>query len=320
MHDYFQMDEGIRKVPLNNYFYPEYEPQVLEDHGDWHILRDERGVARREPKDKTSLPAYVDWPVHSRQDFQRLVEERLRPTLAGRLPENWPELVEEFKHRDYPLAIGGGQGFFGTLRHLLGLEKLLLAYYDEPELVKEINEYLTDFWIAVYDPVLSQVKPDLALIWEDMCYKTGSLISPAAFREFMLPYYKRLTSFFRDHGIQVILVDTDGNHTELTPLFLEGGVTGLYPFEVNAGMDVVEARRNFPRLHILGGVDKTKLSAGKQEIDAELDARLPFMLRRGGYVPTVDHLVPPDIPWANFVHYRQQVAQLIGEGGTGATE
>ncbi len=151
---------------------------------------------------------------------------------------------------------------------------------------------------------------DLALVWEDMSYKNGPLISPAMVRDFMLPAYKRLTAFFRDRGVTIILLDTDGNCSSLLPIFIEGGITGVYPFEVNAGMDVVAVREAFPNLQMLGGINKMAVSAGQAEIDAELSARAPA-LRRGGYIPFVDHYVPPGVSWSHFLYYRRKLNDLI---------
>ena len=309
-HEYFGMDEGMGKIAVLNYFAPPIPETVLEDHGDWQLWRDDMGIIRRDRKDRTSLPEYVNWPVASRGDWERLKAERLRPTLDGRLPARWPELLSEYRGRTYPLAIAGRHGFYGTPRYLLGDERILTMFYDDPALMHEIIDSLAEFWISLYNQVLSQTSADLALIWEDMCYKAGPLISPAMFREFMLPAYKRLTGCFRDHGIKHILLDTDGDCWQLIPLFLEGGVTGLYPFEVNAGMDIREVRRAFPRLQILGGLDKVQLAAGRAQIDAELE-KVSGLLRQGGYVPYVDHLVPPDVSWANFEYYRTRLNQIV---------
>ena len=91
-----------------------------------------------------------------------------------------------------------------------------------------------------------------------------------------------------------------------------------YDVDEYLGMEVVEVRKNFPRLQILGGIDKRAVAAGKEAIDAELEARLPFMLPRGGYIPYVDHLVPSDVPWKNFVYYRRQVEAMAKQYGSGS--
>ncbi|MCL4535589.1 MAG: hypothetical protein M1370_10580 [Bacteroidetes bacterium] len=312
VHNYLGFDDEVHRIPLNNYLCPAFEPEVLEDHGEWQVWRDERGVVKRDRKDKGSLPDFVSWPVTDRESWERLKAERLRPTLEGRLPDDWPQLLEAYRKRTAPLAIGGSTGFYGTPRYLLGDHRILTMYYDDPELMRDMVNYLADFWVAIYDAVLKQTGgADLALIWEDMSYKGGPLISPATFREFLLPGYKKLTALFRDHGIKVVLVDTDGNCWKLIPLMVEGGVTGLYPFEVNAGMNVVEVRESFPRLNIIGGIDKVAVAAGKEQIDRELEAKVPLMLRRGGYIPCIDHHVSADISWENFLYYRKRLAAMI---------
>ena len=30
----------------------------------------------------------------------------------------------------------------------------------------------------------------------------------------------------------------------------------------------------------------------------------------GGYIPGCDHALPPDIPWDNFLHYRERLAEI----------
>jgi uroporphyrinogen decarboxylase len=144
-----------------------------------------------------------------------------------------------------------------------------------------------------------------------MAYRTGSLISPALFREFMTPCYQKVTGFLRDRGVKVILVDSDGNLDELIPLFLEAGLTGVWPVEIQAGNDLVEIRRRYPELRIMGGIDKLKIARGREAIDQELQSKVPFMLSRGGYIPHLDHLAHPEISWTDFCYYRQRLGALI---------
>lgn len=303
-----KFDKGGERFPLEHWIFPEFEPQVLEELGDRLLIIDEMGIRKKSSRENDSIPEYYEWPVKTRDDWERFREERLDPKTPGRYPENLGEVIQEFKDRDYPLSIGGlPVGFFGSLRYLMGEVKLFTSYYDDPDLVKQIISDLVDFWIQLWTPILSRIEVDWVNMWEDMCYKTGPLISPAIFREFMLPPYKKFTSFLKDMGVKHIIVDTDGRCWNLIPLFLEGGVTGLYPFECAAGMDVVQVRKKYPSLQIMGGIDKRMLARGKKEIDEELEGKIPFMLKRGGYIPHVDHLIPPDVSLENFVYYRNRL-------------
>lgn len=310
------LDEGIQRVPVNNIFAPKFSEEIIEQHEDWFIRRDEYGILRKEAAGRMSLPRYIGWPVKTRDDWEKIKAERLQPNLEGRLTDDWPDFVKRAKNRTFPTAIAGFPGgFFGTPRNILGEENLLFSFFDEPELIRSIINDLCDFWIALYDKVLDLVDADMALIWEDMSFKTGSLISPKLVREFMLPAYKKLTAFFRARGVKHVLLDTDGDCWSLIPIFLEGGVTAVYPFEVNANMDVVAVRKAFPTLQMTGGLDKVQLAKGKDAIDRELEAKVPFMLKQGGYIPHVDHHVPPDVSWENFIYYRRKLNDMIDASG-----
>jgi uroporphyrinogen decarboxylase len=306
-----QLDEGLQRLKCNNYLAPLFEEKVLEEQESWVIVRNDIGMTEKRSKTRGSLSSYIEGPVKTRDDWEKLKTERLQPSLDHRLPENWDELLSGYTSRTFPLALGGGQGFFGTPRFLLGELPVLTIFYDQPDLIRQIISDLADFWIALYDQLLDLVDVDLVMIWEDICYNNGPLISPDTFREFMLPGYKKLTRFLMDRGVKNIIVDSDGDVWKLLPLFLEGGVTGLYPFEVKAGMDVVEVRKVYPKLQMLGGFSKAALITGKDEIDVELDLKIPWMLEQGGYIPYMDHLVPPDVSWENFYYYRTKLNGLI---------
>ena len=100
-------------------------------------------------------------------------------------------------------------------------------------------------------------------------------------------------------------MDSDGNVNDLIPLLLDVGVTGMHPFEVASGMDVVEIGKKYPQLQIWAGIDKRAIAKGRDAIDAELNRVVPAMKRRGGYAAGLDHNVPPDISLADHRYYAE---------------
>ena len=186
---------------------------------------------------------------------------------------------------------------------MFGPEKTLFNFAAEPELMADVMEFWGDFLIENSRRLLeSSVPVEIALIWEDMAYKGGSLISLKQFRELLLPQYKRVTRFFKKNGVKTILVDTDGDVSELIPLFIEGGVDGIYPFEVAAGMDVREIREEYPELILLGGIDKRAMAEGGEVLRRELEAKIP-LIEGGGYIPGCDHGVSADISFQKYKEY-----------------
>ncbi len=146
-----------------------------------------------------------------------------------------------------------------------------------------------------------------------MAYKGGSLISPRIFKQFILPVYKRLIDFIHslkthlpELGSPVVIVDSDGDVTELVPLFLAAGAEAVLPFEVQAGMDVRQFRKKYANnLAMIGGLDKRLLVAAGSALEAEIASKVPSLLESGGYIPALDHTVPPDVSLVNFRRYIQ---------------
>jgi len=196
----------------------------------------------------------------------------------------------------------------------MGYENLFYGYYDKPDLIKDILNAFTNLWISIWEEVLSWVDIDFVQIWEDVSTGRASMISPSIFREFMTPYYKKITDFFKSKGVSIILVDTDGDCNELIPLFLEAGITGLYPMETSAGMDVLAVRKKYPELQMLGGIPKGEIAFGKERI-CEILESIRELLKSGGYIPFGDSLIPTEVPWEYFKYYREKLNDIIFKKG-----
>ena len=299
------------KVPVIIPFKP-FEERILEDRGETVLKIDSRGVVCldfKNPRYGTSIPKFVSFPV---KDWDSWESYKERFDLDGiRLPSNWESLKAEFENRDYPLGVDAG-GYFGWARDLMGLEALCKAFYTQPELVRDMFEFRTEMTLRALRLVLKEVKVDYASWWEDMCYNRGPLISPRLFREFMVPQYKRVTGLLREHGCWLNIVDCDGDIRQLIPLWLEAGINCFFPLEVRAGSDPVAIREQYGRKALLmGGVDKTALIRGGKAIDEEL-RRVKPVVEDGGYIPHVDHRVPADVSYENYLYYLKKKRRLIG--------
>ena len=141
------------------------------------------------------------------------------------------------------------------------------------------------------------------------------MISPDMIREFMNPYIKKCSDFLKSKGVNIILLDTDGDCNSIIPVFIEAGVTGMYPFEVHCGMDIVKVRKLYPKLQMLGGIPKSEITKGKKVIDQILQP-VEDVLKFGGYIPFGDHLIPPEVDFENFSYYRTKLNQIIDKYGS----
>lgn len=305
---YFDFNINSMNIPVS--ISPGFKIKIIDENEDYIIFSDDFGIVQKKNKQKTGMPLFLEFPVKNRSDFEK-IKEGFDSNYESRLTKGWIDKVNEYKGKGYLIWLSSKTfGFFGFLRHIMSLEGFLILLYDDPKLIKYILSFLTDYIISLWGYILEKVEIDIAMIWEDMAYRNGPLISPALFKEFLFPYYSKLTGFLKNRKVNNIFVDSDGDIRDLIPLWLECGINGIYPMEVQAGMDIVRVRKEFPDLKIMGGINKMAISKTRKNIDDELE-KIPFMLERGGYIPTIDHSVPPTISWDNFKYYRNKLNDLI---------
>lgn len=294
---------------------PPFEHKVIDEDENTVTYINHEGILMKERKDNpySSMPQFIKFPVETREDFRRFWKERMNPDLAARLGLDWKEKLTELRKRDYPLIIIADRwgGFFGPLRNLLGVQNLCMMFYDDPEFLEEMMDANADFIIQIMDQVLTYTDIDVFGFWEDMAYKTGPLIGPEMVRKYMLLRYKRVVDFLHSRGVEFICLDSDGDITELIPIWIEAGINVLYPFEVQCGMDILKVRREYGRdLRIWYGIDKRAVAQGPAAIDAEL-ARIEPLIREGGYIPTTDHSFPPDVSFANYCYFMEKLYSIL---------
>jgi len=140
------------------------------------------------------------------------------------------------------------------------------------------------------------------------------MISGANFDDFIGAYYRKLIPLMKAGGVGNVFVDTDGDFAQMTPRFIAAGVDGFLPMDVNAGMDIVKVREDFPELKFIGGFNKLCIEEGKEAVDREFERIMP-VIRSGGYIPAADHQVPPSASLSDYKYYISKLKEVICESG-----
>ena len=306
-------------IRVNYDFIPLFEEKVLENTDDYEIVQSRKGYVSKALKAGTedgmrmSMDQYLRHPVETPEDFQA-IKSRLVKAIPQRYPDDLDQKITFWQQRDFPLILGqncAANGFYWRAREFMGTENLSLAWYDYPEMMHEMMEFYADFIIETSRPVLEKIQVDYFTLNEDMSMKSGPLLSPNTFKEFIFPHLRRMVDFFKSHGTKYFVVDTDGDPSVLVPLLLDAGVDMLWPMERAANADPVVFRQKFGKsLRLMGGVDKRVVNQGPKAIRQHLRELIP-LIEEGGYIPTIDHTVPPDISWDNFRYYMECKWALI---------
>jgi uroporphyrinogen-III decarboxylase len=293
---------------LHPAFYPAFEEKIIEDDGHRQLLRTiTGGIMERFSDGSMSIPRFVSFAVETMDDLEGLMP-RLDPNSYPRV-DSWSWAFELSEKQALPLFVYI-PGCFGFHRHLMGFENLMAAYVLDPDLIHAMSRAWETLMVGIIDRCRFHGKIDILQFWEDMCYKAGPMISPKMFKEFIQPYYISVCNHALEQGVTGLGVDTDGDCRLLIPLFMEAGINYMEPFEVQSGMDICDVRKEYPNLVIHGGIDKRALAKDKGAIDAELASKLPFMLENRGYMPAIDHVVPPDVPLENWLYFLECVRKF----------
>lgn len=303
------------RLPLRCGMNPPFAYEVLEKREHSTVVRDSSGgIAERfsDDQEESSIPHFIEFPVKTPADWEAMKERyRIDDSTRDFRPGEFAKARE---------AVAEGRmiaitcpGPYGKLRDWMGFENLSLAFYEYPRMIHDMVDHMTELALRQIRQIPADIPIDYSDWWEDMASKNGPFVGPAMFREFLQPQYHRIQEELNKHGRSLGIVDCDGNPHDLVANWLEEGVNIMFPLEVAAGVDMYAWRREFGReLRLRGGIAKAPLVEGGQAIDRELE-RIRPMLEQGGYVPHLDHLVPPDVPYRNYRDYLDKKRKLIGK-------
>jgi uroporphyrinogen decarboxylase len=294
--------------------YPRRQQQVIERKPGSVIYRDEIGVLIHERGSGTrTIPHFLEFPIRDRVSWEAFRDEFLDPDHLQR-PLSAEELARGealSRTSTNPVRVHFGS-FIGRIRDWVGFEGLALLSLDDPDLVEEMVAHVAALMLHELPPVLERGQFDLATGWEDICFNSGPILSPKFFAQRIMPHMQPVMRLLRQHGIDVIWTDCDGNILRLIPLWLGVGLNCMFPLEVNPGNDPVALKKEYGRdLLIAGGVNKFVLHQGREAILQELE-RLEPLVADGGFIPHIDHRAPAEVPYDTYCYYIWEKCHLLG--------
>jgi len=234
----------------------------------------------------------------SRESLARQVEqaesEAAQPASADAPVTDTPSLHE--KYPDYIVKAG-----FGTPQVNVQNTASLTAAALWPELTRRLLVARARK-TAKKIPRLARQGLLLSFGGGDFCSNKGPVISPAMFREVVLPGLRILTDTCHKHGIRYLYA-TDGNVWPVADeLFVAGGVDGFFEIDRRAGMDLRKLRARYPHLTLFGNISVHTLHRGTQEaVRRETMDCLETAKALGGIVIGASNLIMPGTPPENIL-------------------
>ena len=300
---------GWRITPVDFWLCGDIETTVLSENDEYVVVRYNYGKVEQRKKHGDYHAHTLEYPVKTREDWARIKEEYLNPADPRRIPRDWDNYVELYQKREFPLQLTCG-GVYGFARNMMGDEALCYAFYDDPGLVHDIMDSYIVFCLKLWERLCVKVDFDLIECWEDMASKTGSIISPRTFEEFMAPNYRKIRSFADAHHIPIVLVDSDGNINELAKQMNACGVNAMYPFEVGAGSDPFRVLSELPSLGAIACLEKNACALGEEAIEEQME-RAKKLIENGRCIPGPDHFVLGNVTFSGYKRFMNRLREVV---------
>ena len=322
--DYFEMD--IRDIfAVDSSF--RLPVDVLEEADEFVLSLDCEGNRVRRFKDRSGASMTLEYAIKTADDWaghKERLDANLERVGFGQFGDYWSELVNENWQSTFA-AYQARQGVSETfvllgvlnvyegIRPKLGDERVLLWMADQPDILHEMFNAHAECVMATVRLLQGQkVTFDGVVLGGDICNNQGMLISPAMYREMILPYDRRMIQFFKSECGLPVIFHSDGNCRETIPMYIEAGVDCLQPLQARAGLDVRELKDLYgDQLAFMGNIRAEALAGTRSDIEKEVLPKLKAGKKGGGYICMSDHSVPPAV---SFDNYRYLVELVKSEG------
>lgn len=308
---FFNFDRCVT-IGGNIWMEPQFEQRTIEIRENTRVIMNEDGLLAEVPLDNhDTIPHYIKSSIITPADWAKVKSERFSLDHPSRQIDIAALKRAHAADRDYPLGVWTGS-MIGKIRDMLTFEGLAYAIHDYPAMVEDMVETACQLVEQALDQLLPHFQFEYAAGWEDICYKAGPIVNPKWFHRVITPRYDRIHQKLAAHGIDIWWIDCDGDVRPILPYMMEGGVTCLFPYEVNSCTHPADLLNEYGKdLRIMGGFDKIEMGKGRQAIDRYMETLIP-LVERGGYIPFCDHRCPPNVDPGDYLYYLDLKEKTFG--------
>ena len=260
------------------------------------VYRDNYGITIRHLKDEQTTGEHIAFAVTDPAVWREQFREKYRFRRDRINFKRAKVLYDYFRRTGRYVVFMALEPFEATWKKC-GPTEHLAAYAEDPEWIRDMYAVHTELCEAAFAEFRAEgIEFDGAWFWADIAYKNSSMVSPAAYRELLQPFHRRLCSMVHAAGGEVVF-HSDGNLHGLLPDIVASGFDCLQPIEVKAGMDVRDLKKTYgDRLSFMGNIDARLYQENNLlGLEREIREKLSVAKVGGGYVYHSDHSVPPGV-------------------------
>ncbi len=184
------------------------------------------GVTKNWP---AGLPG--QFPVH---DYEhRVVKDITRWKETVHMPrtdfpdEHWAAFeaaAAAIDKEDRFVCLSVAPGIFEQVHYLMSIEEALVAFYTNPDEMHELIDYIVEFELKQAEQLCKHAHPNALFHHDDWGSHNSSFLSPEMFEEFIVPAYKKVYGYYKEHGVEIIVHHSDSYAANLVPAMIEMGI------------------------------------------------------------------------------------------------
>jgi len=216
----------------------------------------------------------------------------------------------ESQRRQFPdcvIPVGIYDTLFSGLISIFGWEMLLLAAGTDPQRFGEVaGRYAR--WIGPYFEAAADVNAPAFMCHDDICWTSGPVLSPAWYRRYVFPHYRRLWQPVLESGKR-LLFTSDGNYT----MFFDDVVAaGAHVLVMEPCCDMAQFAAKYGRTHgFFGNADTRILLTGtRRQIRDEVERCMDIGKACPGFFLAVGNHIPSNTPVEAALHYNECYLKL----------
>ena len=240
----------------------------------------------------------------------------LEPYRA-RHDDYWPAYL--FRAIDLVLDMVGGDvsvhsevfSPWTQLMELFGYEQALMCMLDNPT---KVHRILDAYTAGTADLARRQAKRGVDAVLISSAFAGGGFISPPQYREFVLPYERRVVEEVKREGVAVY-THTCGRIGDRLELMVETGIDGIDTLDPPplGTVDLADAKRRVgDRIFFKGNIDPvhTLLKKPREVVRADALRRLQVGSPGSGYILSSACSVSPRVPPENLTVLVEAAAEF----------
>ena len=218
------------------------------------------------------------------------------PHRLGKLPE----LVARYKGKRAILF--HHRAAFMWSAYLMGLDNLLMNLIAEPELVELTMDKVLRCNMRIVQRAI-RAGAEVIILGDDYAGNHGPMMSPALFRQFILPKLARMIAMIHDEGA-LCIKHSDGDLYPLLDDIVSAGPDGINPIEPVAGMALKKVKQLVgDQVCLTGNIDCAHLlpHGTPEEVRQAVRQAIADAAPGGGYILTSSNSIHSSCRAENFV-------------------